>query len=197
MATAVRFDKQQGDAQFVLRYQPESSFDCVHSSHCLEHMKDPVAALRDWWALVKPGGYMIVVVPDEDLYEQAAWPSLFNTDHKTTFRMGGTNSWSPVSHDIAKMMKNLPQAEIITAKRQATDYDDRFRLRGITGKQRKAYRTFRLLFAPMLFLLGKRATVLYRPMHVLGLPIDQTLGPALAQLEIVARKQSLGAAPGR
>ena len=186
----MRFDRRQGDAQFVLRYQPESSYDCVHSSHCLEHMKDPAAALRDWWALVKPGGYMIIVVPDEDLYEQGAWPSLFNTGHESTFRMGGTSSWSPVSNDIAEAIGNLPQVEIITAKRQDAGYDDRFRLHGITGKQRKAYRTFRLFIAPLLFLLGKRAPLLYRLLQRLGLPIDQTLGPALAQLEIVARKRA-------
>ena len=75
------FDLQNGDAQFILRYREKESYDCVNSSHCLEHMKDVPAALSQWWELVKPGGYMVIVVPHEDLYEQKIWPSLFNQNH--------------------------------------------------------------------------------------------------------------------
>ena len=50
-------------------------------------MRDVPQALEQWWQLVKPGGAMVIVVPDEDLYEQGAWPSLFNRDHSATFRL--------------------------------------------------------------------------------------------------------------
>ena len=75
------FDMENGDANVIHRYFEPGSFDAVHSSHCLEHMLDPPSALRNWWSLVKPGGFMILVVPDEDLYEQGIWPSAFNHDH--------------------------------------------------------------------------------------------------------------------
>ena len=77
---------------------PES-MDCVHSSHCLEHMHDPVQCLQGWWKCVRPGGFIITVVPEENLYEQHLWPPRFNKDRKSTFRLGGKESWSPVSFD--------------------------------------------------------------------------------------------------
>ena len=48
-------------------------------------MRDPRSAIAQWWGLVKPGGVLFVIVPDEDLYEQGFWPSRFNCDHKWTF----------------------------------------------------------------------------------------------------------------
>jgi len=68
------FDLEHGDAQHILRYKDKESYDCVYSSHCLEHMKDVPLALSKWWELLKPEGYMIIVVPHEDLYEQKIWP---------------------------------------------------------------------------------------------------------------------------
>jgi hypothetical protein len=75
------WDVEQGDAQF-LQGVPDEHYDFVHSSHCLEHMADPAMALASWFRVVRPGGHLVVVVPDEDLYEQAQWPSTFNGDHK-------------------------------------------------------------------------------------------------------------------
>jgi hypothetical protein len=42
---AVFVDQQQGDAQWVLDHFDPESFDCVHSSHCLEHMKNVEIAI--------------------------------------------------------------------------------------------------------------------------------------------------------
>src|SRR5689334_10608191 len=58
------------------------SFDFVHASHCLEHLGNPFQGLARWLELVKPGGHVILTVPDEDLYEKGLWPSRFNLDHK-------------------------------------------------------------------------------------------------------------------
>ena len=80
------FDQQQGDANKILKHLEPNSFDTVHSSHCLEHMYHPDQVIHNWWQLVKPKGYLITVVPHEDLYEQGQWPSRFNSDHKVTFR---------------------------------------------------------------------------------------------------------------
>ena len=67
---AVAFDIDSGDAQNILEHVEPESFDSVYSSHCLEHMRDAGAAISQWWEIVQPGGYMIIIVPDEDLYEQ-------------------------------------------------------------------------------------------------------------------------------
>lgn len=121
--SAKAFDIEEGDANRILDYLESNSFDTVHSSHCLEHMNDPMKALADWWELVKPNGYLITVVPDEDLYEQGVWPSRFNGDHKSTFTMKEGASWSPVSHDVLKIHSELPGAHIVDICQQSDGYD--------------------------------------------------------------------------
>ena len=116
-ANAIGFDMEDGDANFPNKYFAEASFDAVHSSHCLEHKQDPVQALNNWWPLVKSGGYMVAVVPDEDLYEQGIWPSVFNHDYKFTLRLDKPDSWSPVSFDIRALCEALPNAEVVIRKR--------------------------------------------------------------------------------
>ena len=124
------FDQPQGDANNILVYRKPESYDCVHSSHCLEHMRDPIAALKDWWQLVKPGGYMVTVVPHEDLYEQFNWPSIFNNDHKATFRIGKDGSWSPVSIDILKESEGLKNAEVVEHRIYDENYNYGFTVNG-------------------------------------------------------------------
>src|SRR5678810_1041364 len=77
VADAFCWDKEQGDAQ-LLEDLPDELFDYVFSSHCLEHMRNPLEAILNWWRVLRPGGYMVILVPDEDLYEQGVWPSIFN-----------------------------------------------------------------------------------------------------------------------
>src|SRR5262245_4292245 len=48
------WDVGDGDAQTLDGIAPES-FDFVHSSHCLEHLRDCRAGLRAWFAAVRPG----------------------------------------------------------------------------------------------------------------------------------------------
>ena len=98
------FDMQHGDAQYLERIEDES-FDFVYSSHCLEHMVDPAVAIKHWIRVVKPGGHLVIQVPDEDLYEQGHWPSRFNHDHKHTFTMFKTESWSPVSINVIDFVR--------------------------------------------------------------------------------------------
>jgi hypothetical protein len=38
------FDMEDGDANHLDKYFPEESFDYIHASQCLEHMRDPKAA---------------------------------------------------------------------------------------------------------------------------------------------------------
>lgn len=74
------WDLDDGDAQ-LLAGVPDASYDFVHSSHCLEHLHDPGEGLSHWLRVVKPGGHVIVLVPDEDLYEQGRFPSKIGRAH--------------------------------------------------------------------------------------------------------------------
>lgn len=188
------FDQEQGDANNILEYIPAESVDCVHSSHCLEHMFDPVRCLQGWWQCVRPGGFIITVVPEENLYEQHLWPSRFNDDHKSTFRLGGRDSWSPVSFDILKLHKDLPDIEILQADIHDKNYDrDLIFPRGGRERARKGV-VWRQLNS--LAKSHTRGSLKKRLQHMqlrLGYPVDQTTqNGAMAQIQIVARKKKSG-----
>lgn len=107
------WDLEDGDAQY-LRGVADSSYDFVHSSHCLEHLNDPSEGLINWFRVVRPNGHLVVTVPDEDLYEQGTFPSTFNTDHKWTFTVWKDRSWSPNSINLLDLATKLgPQADIV------------------------------------------------------------------------------------
>jgi SAM-dependent methyltransferase len=100
------WDLDDGDAQ-MMSGVADGTFDFVHSSHCLEHLHDPAEGLRNWLRVVKPGGHVIVTVPDEDLYEQGVFPSTFNRDHKWTFTIHKPDSWSPRSVNVLTLLAGL------------------------------------------------------------------------------------------
>ena len=196
---AVPFDKDQGDAQKILDYLEPNTFDCVHSSHSLEHMRDVPQALEQWWQLVKPGGAMVIVVPDEDLYEQVAWPSLFNRDHSATFRLNKPDSWSPVSYDLGLVCSALRDAKIISMEHQDEWYDYSLKGHGL-GRQGKFFMRLNRSIIKRLnrnqkFLLKlgiSPQSLKYRVNLIsvkLGALVDQTLEEAVAQIQIVLRKK--------
>jgi SAM-dependent methyltransferase len=100
------WDLEDGDAQFM-ESVPDNTFDFVNSSHCLEHLRDPAEGLRSWLRIVRPGGYIIGIVPDEDLYEQGIFPSTKNLDHKHTFTIYKGKSWSPNSINLMTVFSEL------------------------------------------------------------------------------------------
>jgi SAM-dependent methyltransferase len=120
--TCVRWDREQGDAQDLPGIAP-ATFDWVYSSHCLEDLPDPLRALRRWWEVLKPGGYLFVVVPDEDLYEQGCWPSRYNGDHRWTFTPHKCESWSPVSLNLADLLVMLPRHQLLALRTCDAWYD--------------------------------------------------------------------------
>lgn len=120
----LRWDREQGDAQELPGLAP-ASFDWVYSSHCLEDLPDPSRALHRWWEVLRPGGHLCVVVPDEDLYEQGHWPSRFNGDHRWTFTLHKHTSWSPVSLNLLDLIAALPAHHLLLALTCDQGYDYR------------------------------------------------------------------------
>jgi SAM-dependent methyltransferase len=124
------FDLADGDANRIDEYVAER-FDMVFSSHALEHMHQPVEAIQRWWRLVADGGRMIVIVPDEDLYEQGVFPSRFNSDHKATFTLAKRRSWSPRSYNMVDLAAQLPGAKVLRCELQDVGYDRRHMTSGV------------------------------------------------------------------
>jgi len=61
----------------------DASFDAIYSSHCFEHIGDWLGVLRDWYRLLKVGGFLVIVVPHQLLFERKrSLPSPINPDHK-------------------------------------------------------------------------------------------------------------------
>jgi len=188
--TVRQFDLQDGDANHITRHVHEQ-FDFVYASHCLEHMHEPRKAVLEWWQLVKPGGHLFFLVPDEDLYEQGVFPSRFNGDHKATFTIDKTASWSAVSINVRELATSLPGGEIVSLELQDHGYDRRM-LRSGADARPPAWAWFCI-----------RA---YRRMrHNGSLPwieaverwqgrwcaVDQTKrGDTLAQIQCIVRKRS-------
>jgi SAM-dependent methyltransferase len=181
------FDLAQGDANEILRHV-DRTFDFVYASHCLEHMRDPRAAIAQWWALVRPGGVLFVIVPDEDLYEQGFWPSRFNRDHKWTFTIAKRQSWSPVSVNLLDLAKSLPGGEVVDIRL----FDHGIRRDLLSDGQ---------VFGTPRARLGRAAgRVAYGLLRLLGVdkgalkrrfvrPLDQTAFPdVLAQIQCIVRK---------
>jgi SAM-dependent methyltransferase len=74
-----------GDATFM-EGLPDDQFWTVYASHVLEHLDDPVTALKNWYRITKPGGNLIVLVPHRDMYEKKSQPpSNWNHEHKNFF----------------------------------------------------------------------------------------------------------------
>lgn len=89
------WDMPDGDAQY-LSTVADNTYDFLHSSHCLEHMRQWDVALGNWSRVVKSGGYLVITIPDWVMYEHRKWPSRFNSDHKWAFSLKESSLRAPV-----------------------------------------------------------------------------------------------------
>jgi SAM-dependent methyltransferase len=185
---ACRFDLEHGDANVISQYVKEQ-FDFVYSSHCLEHMHNPRTTILDWWKLVKPGGHLFVVVPDEDLYEQGVFPSRFNPDHKATFTISKSSSWSPKSVNVLDLARSLPGGEIVSLQLQDQGYNHA--LTGFGRLQPDIFVRFLAKFSGLLNrLISPDGQTGLRRFLASYYTVDQTMPPygAQAQIQLIVKK---------
>jgi ubiquinone/menaquinone biosynthesis C-methylase UbiE len=104
-----------GDAM-IMEGVPDNQFHTVYASHILEHVLDPVIALRNWHRIVRPGGHLIVCVPHRDLYEKKKFlPSNWNSDHKT-FWLPQMDEPPDTRGLYETIYKAIPHARLISLK---------------------------------------------------------------------------------
>ena len=116
------WDMPDGDAQYLASV-PDGTYDFLHSSHCLEHMVDPAVALANWVRVVRGGGYLVITIPDEEMYEHLHWPSRYNQDHKCSFTIYRGTPLLPKSINVFDLLIPASQSvEIIKVERIEAGY---------------------------------------------------------------------------
>ena len=78
-----------------------NSMDFVYSSHTLEHIEKAEQALREWWRLVRIGGYMVLYLPHKEFYPNIGQPGA-NPDHKHDFMPDDIVSMMPGGYDLVE-----------------------------------------------------------------------------------------------
>ena len=66
-----RFDGDRAGVQYVLEATAldeiaSHQYDFLMSSNCLEHVANPIKALREWMRVVAPGGHILLVLPRKE-----------------------------------------------------------------------------------------------------------------------------------
>lgn len=89
-----------GDAMAL----PEGQFDYVFSSHCLEHLVNPVAALDHWKTRLRPGGVLFLYLPHPAM---TYWLPQNNRKH--------LHSWQP--GQVAELLRDLGFIDVIHSDR--------------------------------------------------------------------------------
>lgn len=121
-----------------------------------------------------------MIVPDEDLYEQGHFPSIFNSDHKSTFSISKSHTWSPRSFNMYDLaIANDLKIEYL--RLQSDGYDYSKRTSGKLGLYKIPYARF---FISKIWYLDKFVKFLRM------VPVDQIAfkQPVLAQICLIARK---------
>lgn len=185
-----RFDRGHGDANEITKYVDEQ-FDFVFAAHCLEHMHDPKFSIKEWWQLVKPEGHLILIVPDEDLYEQGYYPSLFNGDHKTTFTISKKTSWSPRSYNVIDLINSLDQGELVSIQLHDLNYDRRLMHHAVYSRNVARFCTrLHNSIIKRLKKLGLKTNINFLS-RIFKYPVDQTRDQAMAQIQAIVKKRAL------
>jgi SAM-dependent methyltransferase len=83
---------------------PKGPFDFIFSSHCLEHLENPVAALEHWKDRLKPGGVLFLYLPHPDM---RYWRPQHNRKHLHLF-------WPA---DVSEMLVDLGFVDVLHSER--------------------------------------------------------------------------------
>jgi SAM-dependent methyltransferase len=88
----------------------EKTFDFVYATNITVYEEDPVDVINHWLKFVKSKGHLIITAPDEDLYEQGNFPSVFNNTHKKTFSIYKESSWSGKHYNFLDIIQKINTA---------------------------------------------------------------------------------------
>lgn len=98
---AIGLDESKGDSA---RELPAGPFDYIFSSHCLEHLPNPIAALEHWQSRLRSGGVLFLYLPHPDM---TYWKPQNCRKHLHT--------WTPAQ--MAEIVSDLGFRDVIHSER--------------------------------------------------------------------------------
>ena len=101
LSGAIPVDKASGADAYCL---PGGEYDYIFSSHCLEHLHDPIKVLLHWKSKIKKGGVLFLYLPHPDMeywLPQNCYKHLY--------------SWRP--DEMAKIVSDLGFKDVIRSER--------------------------------------------------------------------------------
>jgi SAM-dependent methyltransferase len=98
---AIPIDLSNGDNAMQL---PDGKYPYVFSSHCLEHISNPVAALEHWKTRIQDGGVLFLYLPHPAM---SYWRTTRNRKH--------LHEWQP--GQMAFMLRDLGFVDVINSER--------------------------------------------------------------------------------
>ena len=65
----------------------DNSYDFIFASHCLEHIANPIRALKEWLRIIKTNGHIILILPEKSICfdhkrEYSSFETLLSQYHK-------------------------------------------------------------------------------------------------------------------
>ena len=101
LSWAMPVEKRHGGDAMQL---PEGEYDYVFSSHCLEHLVDPIKALNHWKSRIRKGGVLFLYLPHPDM---EYWLPQNNSKH--------LHQWRP--EEMAKILIDLGFHNVMHSER--------------------------------------------------------------------------------
>lgn len=115
LETSATLDQLTGGDAYALDY-PDTYFDYVYSSHCVEHLTFAKQALWEWCRVLKVGGYLVLLLPDRDTYERnKVLPSTGNLDHKHYWTLFNTEP--PCTFGLVPLLLSMSCWDIVYAQK--------------------------------------------------------------------------------
>ncbi len=89
---------------------PDERYDFVHSCQGLALVENCFAAIGQWFRVLKPGGHLILTVPDEDMAAQGSFPPAWAPHWRWSFAAYKRRSWNPQSINLFNLVMTLGEA---------------------------------------------------------------------------------------
>jgi len=90
-----------------LNWFRDNVLDYVFSSHCLEHVTDDRAALREWIRVLKPGGRLVLYLPDDAVFDN------------TEMVKSGEHQHVYTQESLYSLLSSIPEISVASVQQHA------------------------------------------------------------------------------